>query len=312
MPSLRPALRRTTRPTLIALALSACVHAPPPVRELVLEPGGDSVGPRPFVRAKVAGVELRLLLDTGAPENLIPAALARSRRLRTAGDGHSILLMDANGTQVTLVKAPGVPVLLPGADRPAAVDFYLQPAGEGVLAPQTLLAPGWAMSIDLERHRVRFDPQEEALAALAAGSRPIPPPVPSRGCMQEGIFSRAHRVVQAKVNGVPVEMAIDTGAQRTTLTRNNPALASLASAMGRPGGVSGLNSTGHGLGLEDVPVEAGGARFSMAVLVVPASSPCWHGVLGTDLLRHCSMVWGWDDTWLECQVPGAGPPIATP
>lgn len=76
--------------------------------------------------------------------------------------------------------------------------------------------------------------------------------------------------------------------------------------------MSGLHSTGQGLEVEEVPVEVGGARFSLAVTVLPASSSCWHGVLGTDLLRHCSLVWGWDDTWLECRAPEAGSGAAVP
>lgn len=54
MPLALPVPRRLAV-ALAALALSACAHSPPPVRELALEPGPAAGGLVPFVQARVAG-----------------------------------------------------------------------------------------------------------------------------------------------------------------------------------------------------------------------------------------------------------------
>jgi hypothetical protein len=58
----------------------------------------------------------------------------------------------------------------------------------------------------------------------------------------------------------------------------------------------------------DVPVEVAGSGFVLKVLVHPTSRDCERGALGADLLRHCAIVWGWDDLWLACRPPGGARP----
>lgn len=309
--------RRHSLAVAAAALLAGCVHAPPPFRSTPLHVERRGTGALAYAEAEVGGRSIRLLVDTGAPYSLLPASFARGLALRTGTDAFSATLIDANGREVTLKELPGVPVRFPGAGGPAPVDFHMDTSGlspHGVLAPQALLAPGWAMTLDLERGELRYDPEPEALARLAERRGAGLPEVAFRGCVHEGLFSRAHRVVPASVNGVPVEMLVDSGAEITALARNNPALPSLAAAEGQRGLVRGIHSDGQSLVLDGVPVEVAGGRFAGTVMVVPASARCWDGAIGADLLRSCAVVWGWSRLWMACGPPaqGAAPASAGP
>jgi hypothetical protein len=200
-----------------------------------------------------------------------------------------------------------VPVQFEGGPGVTTLDFLMNTAGEegeGLLVPQELLRRGWAMVLDLAQQELRFEPEEEALRRLGEGASARE--MDFSGCFSEGPFNRTHRVVPATVNGVPAKMLIDTGAEVTALTRNNPAIPSMLSAVGRRGATGGIMSTGHNLVLDDVPIGFAGTSFVLPVVVLPSSLPCWQGVLGTDVLRHCTVVWGWSNLWVACRAPGDG------
>jgi hypothetical protein len=301
--------------SLVMASAGACASSPPPFRstKLLME-RTESGGLRPFVQATVAGQPIRLLLDTGATGNVLPAAFARAQRLRTGTSGHDSIVVDVHGNRTTLSSLPNVPVQFEGAAKSIPLDFMMNVSSgidEGVLAPQELLRPGWAMTIDLEREELRFDPEEIALGAVSQrGTARVQ--LEFGRCLDEGLFNRLHRIVTATVNGVPAKMLVDTGATITGLSRNNPALPSLARAVGRRGAAGGMTSTGQALVLEDVPVEFAGIAFVVPAVVFPASSQCWQGALGADLLRHCTIVWGWSDLWVTCRAPSSTPSTQAP
>ncbi len=296
----------------LALALAGgCAHGPPPFRATRFEIEETQSGPRPWLRATVAGQPIRLLFDTGAAQSLLPASFARARKLARRGSGYDSTLVDSNGRRVEMVQLANVPVQFEGASAPVALDFLQNPvdgADEAILAPQELLRRGWAMVIDLEHAELRFEPE--------AGTIPPPPgfgpwrEVDYHGCMSNGPFNRVHRVVKAEVNGVPAEMLIDTGATTTALARNNPAIPSMLARSGDRGRTVGVLSTGAGLILDDVPIAFAGQVFSTSTLVIPASHQCWQGAIGTDLLRHCAILWGSSELRMACRTPGGAAPSA--
>ena len=62
-------------------------------------------------------------------------------------------------------------------------------------------------------------------------------------------------------------------------------------------------SVGDHLLLDEVPFGVAETTFVLPAAVLPASSTCFQGVLGADLLSHCLVVWGWDDLWMTCRSP---------
>jgi hypothetical protein len=101
-------------------------------------------------------------------------------------------------------------------------------------------------------------------------------------------------------------MLVDTGASRTVLARNNPALPSMLSVKGRHETTTAMTSKGQGFLVDDVPVVFSGTSFVLPLSVQPASMSCGKGALGADVLRHCTLVWGWSSLWAACHAPTEG------
>jgi hypothetical protein len=290
-----------------ALSLAAaCAHAPPPplhIAKLLVEDTGAG-GARAYVRATVGGKPTRMLLDTGAFQSVLPATIARERKLRTKKAPEGVYMVDANGNRTAMVYVQDVPVQFEGEAAAGLLDFVMNSSremGEAILAPHELIQPGRALVIDLGRKELRQEAEEAALQRLRAVS-PLQE-VTFRTC---GLFNRAHRIVGTTINGVAAEMLIDTGAEHTILARNNPALPSMFAAEGFRGATVGITSTGQALSVDAVPIEFAATRFVLPVLVSPTSGDCHRGALGADVLRHCTLVWGWDNLWVACRAPGVG------
>jgi hypothetical protein len=250
---------------------------------------------------------MTLLLDTGALRSVLPAEFARKHNLARRSSVTDLHMLDANGNITVAPVLPDVPVQFEG-ESAGTLDFLMYPSGEtaeGILAPQDMVRPGWALVIDLEREELRYEPEEGALKRLGGEPSPLRE-VDFHRCLDEGLFERAHRVVSTSINGVPAEMLIDTGASRTVLARNNPALPSMLSAKGRLGTTSAMTSKGPSLLVDDVPVVFSETSFVLPLGVQPASMPCGKGALGADLLRHCTLVWGWSSLWAACHAPAEG------
>jgi hypothetical protein len=216
-------------------------------------------------------------------------------------------MVDGNGNIAVMPVLPEVPVQFEG-ESAGTLDFLMsssQETTEGVLAPQDIVRPGWALIIDLEREELRYEPEEGALKRVGGGPSPLRE-VDFHRCLDEGLFERAHRVVSTSINGVSADMLIDTGASHTVLARNNPALPSMLSAKGRRGTTVAMTSKGQTLFVNDVPVVFAETSFVMPVTVQPASMSCGKGALGADVLRHCTLVWGWSSLWAACRAPAQG------
>jgi hypothetical protein len=289
------------------LLVTGCMHRPPPplrVTDLVVQ--DTPRGIRPYVRVNVAGQPLLMLLDTGAAQSILPAEFARKHNLPKGSQASGEHVIDANGSLTYMPLLPNVPVRFEGEATSGTMDFLMNPApdrGEAILAPQDLVRPGWAVVIDLDRAELRYEREEAVLRRLGGDGSPLRKEEFGRCLISEGPFYRNHRVVSTTVNGVAAEMLVDTGAERTVLARNNPALPSMMSAKGDRRVSAAVTSTGQGFLVVGVPIEFAGTAFLQPVVVLPASQRCGTGLLGADVLRSCTIVWGWSSLWVACHSP---------
>jgi hypothetical protein len=290
----------------MAGALVACVHRPPPTEHftrLMVESSSKGVIPR--VRVMVSGHPTTLLLDTGSFRSMLSWRFAQAHGLTAKARDAYERVVDATGNTVGLAHLFGVPVQFEGEASGDAIEFYINPAlaDDGILAPQDLVQPGWALIIDLGEEELRYEREEAALKRVREGSSGPVRKVDFHRCLNEGLFQNYHRIVSATINGVSTDMLIDTGASHTALTRNNPALSSMLQMKGNRDTVTAMTSTGAVLIVNDVPVVLSETSFTVPVIVSPHSSTCWQGALGADLLRHCTLIWGSDSLWTACRAP---------
>jgi len=298
-------------PIACATLVFACAHAPPPLLHstplIVL---GSSGGFRPLVRARVAGEPIMLLVDTGAFRSTLPLDFVRARNLVEQLRGTEYYLVDANGHGTQMQLLSGVSVQFDGEATAGKLDFLVNPSeagGQPILAPQDLVRFGWSLTIDLAAEELRYEPEQVALKRLQES-----PTVPLRrvdfvSCSNEEASERAHRVVNAKINGIATLMLVDTGASRTMLARNNPALPSMVEVQGSQQRLRSVTSTGQSLLVEHVKLAFSQESFVLDVVVSPVPQACAQGALGADLLRHCTIVWGWNSLWAACHTPAETP-----
>src|SRR5262249_51400177 len=153
-----------------------------------------------------------------------------------------------------------------------ALDFLMTPSeatDEGILAPQDIVRPGWALVIDLGNQELRYEQEEAALKRLGGETSSPLREVEFHRCSNESFFERSHRVVTTNINGLSASMVLDTGASRTVLARNNPALRSMLGVEGYRSTSQGITSTGSILMVENVRVVFSQISFVLPVMVNP-------------------------------------------
>ncbi|HTO98418.1 MAG TPA: hypothetical protein VMK66_15320 [Myxococcales bacterium] len=295
----------------VALLAASCAHRPPPTLRrtplFMVDREGASVA---LVKAALAGRETYLILDTGAEQSILPYGFVTATGLRPRKYGD--LYMDANGYQTLLQVVPDIPIRFEGEGDPGAMDFLFGaslPAGVGIFAPQGLIAPGFALTMDFVKEEVRYDPEEVALARLREAGAPVQE-VAFRRCRNEGLAGNAHRVVEITVNGVPTSALVDTGSGRTSLHSDNPAIDSLKGRKGEKREIFGVTAVpGQSLVVDAIPVTFAGTTLSLRTVLLPSASgaaytnaiSCGKGMLGMDFLRHCRLVWGSSSLWASCR-----------
>jgi predicted aspartyl protease len=291
-----------------AALLVGCAHPPPPLQTTHLEIDRSNGHFRPFVPAIVAGQPIRLLVDTGTFKSVLPANFALALHLRTASHAFDQEMIDANGMRAVAPLLPDVPVRFDGdGDGDASggeMDFLMNPSGTrmGLLAPQDLVRAGSAVVIDLPREELRYEPEGAALKRLGEEGAALTR-VDYHACLQEGFFNKLHRFVAVTINGTRADMLLDTGYDRTTLARNNPALMAVKRDRGH---VLGVTSVGESVVVHDITVGFANHTFRVSAMVLPATDRCADGVLGMDVLRHCTIVWGYSSLWMACQATPGG------
>ncbi len=283
---------------------AACAH-PPPLHSTHLYVHQSGGGVYPFLRAKVAGQPIILLLDTGADRSLLPRGFARANKLVTQSDAHTRRMVDAHGNAVDMPLLSNVPVQFEGEASAGKLDFLMSPSDEvdhGILAPHDIVRSGSVLVIDLGREELSYEQEAAALKRLGSEASSSVHEIEFHRC-RRGFFESPHRTVNVGINGVSASMMIDTGASRTVLMRNNPALPSMLQVEGSRSTTYAVISAGQTLVVEDVRVEFSQISYVLPVMVSPASDRCWHGAIGADVLRHCTLLWGSSALWAACRAP---------
>jgi hypothetical protein len=289
----------------VALFLATSCSSVPPfhaLRMAALRPGGHTW---PVIRAKVDGETVLLIVDTGSTDNILTPQFAQKHELTALGSSTAQRVVDAHGNVRQLAFIPGVSVQFEGEQTPIRLDFLrnvssLAPEVAGIIAPQELVRSGWALVIDVGGEELEYKAEEKVLAAWASAAV-HGTPVDFHGCLREGFFEKGHRIVSVMINGVKVNMLLDTGAAGTVLFRDNPALTSMLAQVGSRRTSAALVSTSQSLVLDDVEITFAGTSLKLPVAVGPGQDVCFDGLLGADFLRHCELVWGASDLWATCQ-----------
>src|SRR5262245_8791580 len=208
-------LLRVARVSAVVLIVSCAHRPPPPLHSSPLHVERSAGGFHPFVRAKVAGQQMSLLLDTGAIKSILPRGFARANNLLTSSEAFDRVTLDSNGNVARLPLLANVPVQFEGETSSGALDFLMTPSeatDEGILAPQDIVRPGWALVIDLGNQELRYEQEEAALKRLGGETSSPLREVEFHRCSNESFFERSHRVVTTNINGLSASMVLDTGA----------------------------------------------------------------------------------------------------
>jgi predicted aspartyl protease len=274
--------------------VAGCAHGVPHAAHLTVARQNGSV--RAIVHARVAGAPIDLLVDTGAVRSIVPIGFVRRHHLATRHFDAPDKVVDINGRSAEMVTLAHAPLQLEDGSK-TSLDFLVNPddhsEGPGILAPQDLLRAGQAMVIDLPGEQLRYESEAAALRP------PSLKKLDYRGCLFEGPFSN-HRLVTVSIDGVPAAMIVDTGAERTVLLRNNPALPTMQ-LHGTEREMRALSSVGGGVLADGIAVEFAAAAYRIEALVLPSTQPCAEGLLGADVLSRCTLVWGKSDLRASCR-----------
>jgi hypothetical protein len=290
---------------LVALWLGgACAHKAPPLHAARLDVKAGEGGVFPLVPVIVAGHPTKLLLDTGASRSVLSSDFARRHGLRAVSNAGDAMMKDSTGRVARMPVLYNVPIQFEGEEA-GTLDFIVNDFGGfsgGLLAAGDLMSRGNALVIDLGREELRVEPEETALKHLAEQGVPVRE-LDYHRCLSEG--GTEQRVVTVSINGVRAEMMIDTGASRTVLGSNNPALKSMLFREGYEGKIHAVSSTGRSFVLEGVPIVFSEESFALPVLVNAAPETCGRGMIGSDVLRYCTVVYGSSTLWAACRAPPA-------
>jgi hypothetical protein len=277
----------------------------PPAHEerahLLLDMGAQKSGSLlalPLVRGSIAGKPTLIAVDTGSGANVIAAWLAHSLEIKTTKVGQPT--HDPSGRPILMERAD-VPQLVidgfePVPDRPTPVidlPRSFEAAGIGViLSPQTLASADLTLVIDMpsrEMRRLHSDPSapnpstKEGMVRLDGTSV----------CTQAGAgFVGKMLEARSVVDGVPTQLAVDTGAIGSAFFLAADADAG-KKVLARDGGIheSGFSAAG-GLDVttaHDVPVSLGNKEWKTDVTVMPGQRDACgaEGRLGLETLITC-------------------------
>jgi len=172
----------------------------------------------------------------------------------------------------------------------------------GLLSPQSLVQGGSAVTIDFRIGSMWLESTEaSALRLQKTGLSPI---LTARACnANRGNIGRQLFTVPALVNGAPVSLLLDSGAEKTLIQPSSSAMKALhidASTNNHVVGTNGkTQSTQHA---NMTSVQFAGLTQQMDIVVGAAASACGpDGLAGMDLLRSCIVTLRQNDMSYACE-----------
>lgn len=131
--------------------------------------------------------------------------------------------------------------------------------------------------------------RDRAMLLAAPQARPAPPPDPSAP-VELGVTPGAPITVEARLNGTPLTLMVDTGADRTVISPGAIERAGFAGQAGRPIQVVGVTGTATAMLVTLPLLDVAGARIgplSVIVYALPSTlgaTTALDGLLGRDVL----------------------------
>jgi predicted aspartyl protease len=251
---------------------------------------GGQPFPFPFVEVTLGDVVTRFLVDTGATAHVVDRATMSTPPPSITVNGWG-----------PVAVAGGIAVVdLPERIRAHGIG--------GILAPQLLAERGQAVLVDLSNSQLRGVPRSTAWSQLGDFSAQLAP-AGQRLCPADPSDAERRAIaVDAKVDGEPTKLLIDTGASRTWVSDGSKAGAKASShpVMGHSIAHNARDEVAselHG----GVRIEASAWSLAVDVGVSPAPGPLPCGAearLGMDVLHDCAIALTADEVAVGCRVPG--------
>ena len=265
----------------------------------------------PVVHASVDGQDALLVIDSGASYHLIDAGFARRLKLYTIDVNSAV---DAGGRKFPLSISESTKVRL-GAwqvvhDGVGVADMppdARRGGLTGILSPQWIDSGHGTIVLDLPALELRWMTDDVARQRFTGRTT-----TPVERC--EGLYS-VRLGVRALVDGVRTLLEVDTGRPISTFDPARPLGRRLAAdADGTVAELMGLGGPIHGRLVKPTAIGIGDARVSVRPMLVErpqlaAVDECgYEGVIGSDVLRHCVLVFAHGHASLVCTTPPAVSP----
>jgi predicted aspartyl protease len=302
----------------LLLALSACASKAPTPRHVVeeeklifapdsralkdrsrLREGGKSAQiemrpPRkaPVVRVNIGGQSAFMLVDSGASAHVITQDVAQ--RLEVASKASGVSFLDAAGRRQSARTTDASQIAIEGWGKLPSGPLYVVPGDgghmstisgiAGLLSPQTL-DPSHTIVFDLSREEIHTVDGDQAADPFMFGPQDL------------GVTKACGNIyfLTAIIEGEPVRMLVDTGADSTLVYGRTATGHRLRMKRAEHGGeihaVSGPVAADL---LASVRMRVGGLLQTrdMTIIEAPGDGCGGEGILGLDVLRNCTLVFG--------------------
>ena len=302
----------------LLFALSACASKAPTPRHVVeeeklifapdsralkdrsrLREGGKSAQiemrpPRkaPLVRVNIGGQSAFMLVDSGASAHVITQDVAH--RLEVASKASGVSFLDAAGRRQSARTTDASQIAIEGWGKLSSGPLYVVPGDgghmstisgiAGLLSPQTL-DPSHTIVFDLSREEIHTVDGDQAADPFMFGPQDL------------GVTKACGNIyfLSAIIEGEPVRMLVDTGADSTLVYGRTAAGHRLRMKRTEHGGeihaVSGPVAADL---LASVRMRVGGLLQTrdMTIIEAPGDGCGGEGILGLDVLRNCTLVFG--------------------
>jgi hypothetical protein len=291
----------------LALAVGACAPTgaamPPSARVVKLLVRDGSL----MVHATIDGNATDLIVDSGASYHMLAAAVARRLRLYTIGGAEG---RDGLGRVYELAISESVRVRLDGwqvvHDGLGVTELpreFEQKSIAGLLSPQWLDSARGAIVLDLPALELRWLSDDEA-ARLFSGKT-----IALERCEDTYSVLLGVRVV---IGGVPAFMEVDTGTTRTLADAARSVGKQLEhTATGEDATITAIAGEVRGRMVTPLTIDLAGASLPAAPVIVAQETrgDCgYDGILGTDVLRHCALLFAHGRASLSCRTPASPAP----